>query len=356
MLDRLFLGTRKGLVTLKRGPSGWAYDGVSHLGVPVTYALRDPATDTVWAALDHGHWGVKLQISADEGATWREIPAPAYPAGSEVSKGKAATTGYIWVMEPDPHRPGRMYAGTEPGGLFVADDAGEFTLVSSLWNHPTRSQWFGGGRDSPGIHSIVFDPRDPARIGVAVSCGGYYESTDGGDAWAPRNLGLEADFLVDPKAEVGQDPHLVVRSAANPDVLWQQNHCSIYRSADNGAHWDNVGTKGTPAYFGFAIATPADDADTAWVVPAIDDECRTTIDGALVVCRTTDGGETWEEQRNGLPQSGCFDLVFRHALDIEGDVLAMGSTTGNVWISEDRGERWERVAGHFAPIYSVRFA
>jgi hypothetical protein len=33
----------------------------------------------------------------------------------------------------------------------------------------------------------------------------------------------------------------------------------------------------------------------------------------------------------------------------------MGSTTGNLWLSEDQGDSWMMVAGHFPPIYAVRF-
>ena len=354
MADNLLVASRKGLISFKRGPSGWTYGGVSHLGVPVSYALKDPSTGWCWAALDHGHWGVKLQRSRDQGATWEEIAAPAYPEGSEISEGKPASTAYIWVLAADPHAPGRLYAGTDPGGLFVSNGDG-FSLVEPLWNDPTRAEWFGGGRDSAGIHTVLFDPRDPKRILIAISCGGVYETLDAGASWAPRNKGLQADFLPDPDADVGQDPHLVVMSPANPDVLWQQNHCGVYRSTNGGADWVEIGQESGPVGFGFAVAAADDDADTAWVVPGISDEARTAFDGALTVCRTTDGGESWVEFRDGLPQAACFDLIFRHALDIDGDVLAMGSTTGNLWISEDRGERWTHVAGHLPPIYSVRF-
>jgi hypothetical protein len=60
----------------------------------------------------------------------------------------------------------------------------------------------------------------------------------------------------------------------------------------------------------------------------------------------------------GLPQEHAYDLVFRHALDVDesGDRLVMGSTTGNLWISEDQGDSWEVVSGHLPPIYCTRFS
>jgi len=54
----------------------------------------------------------------------------------------------------------------------------------------------------------------------------------------------------------------------------------------------------------------------------------------------------------------AYDLVLRHALDItsDGDALAFGSTTGNLWVTADQGDHWHAVAGNLPPIYSVRYA
>jgi photosystem II stability/assembly factor-like uncharacterized protein len=156
--------------------------------------------------------------------------------------------------------------------------------------------------------------------------------------------------------EVGQDPHLIAACRSNPDMLWQQNHCGIYRSTDGGATWSYVSQSNGPAHFGFPIAVDETNGDVAWVVPAHSDERRMAIDGALCVCRTDDGGATWTAFRNGLPQQYCYDVAFRHALDINGDTLAFGTTSGNLFVSDDRGESWQCVGNYFPPIYSVRFS
>lgn len=92
------------------------------------------------------------------------------------------------------------------------------------------------------------------------------------------------------------------------------------------------------------------------MVPAAGDDRRMAIDGALCVCRTEDGGQRWTALRDGLPQEGCFDLTLRQALDADGDTLAFGTTTGNLFVSSDGGDGWEAVSHHLPPIYSVRFA
>ena len=67
-----------------------------------------------------------------------------------------------------------------------------------------------------------------------------FETRDGGETWAPRNVGVESEFLPDPTSDVGADPHLLVACPSNPDVMWQQNHCGIYRSEDGAATWSEV--------------------------------------------------------------------------------------------------------------------
>lgn len=108
-------------------------------------------------------------------------------------------------------------------------------------------------------------------------------------------------------------------------------------------------------HFGFPVAVDAKDGRTAWVVPGKSDMQRITIDGSLFVARTTDGGQTWQQLREGLPQEHAYDVVYRHALDNSGDHLAFGSTTGNLYVSEDRGDSWQTAANNLPPIYSVRF-
>ncbi|GMV83075.1 MAG: glycosyl hydrolase [Planctomycetota bacterium] len=359
MATLLLLGTRKATLILKREGTGFLPVHTAHLGAGVPYACQDPRSGTLWACLDHGHWGAKLQRSKNGGETWEEVAPPKYPEGEKRGDGEPAALRYLWFLAPGhSSQPKRLYLGTDPGGLFVSDDGGEsWALNRGLWDHPSRpKQWFGGGRDQPGIHSVILDPRDPNRIMVGISCAGVFETTDGGTLWAPRNKGCRADFLPDPAAEVGQDPHYVSACAAQPDVLWQQNHCGIYRSADGAQNWTKISQPDAPADFGFAIAADAQDPNTAWVVPAIKDETRVAVAGALCVSRTTDGGKTWQALRKGLPQAHAYDVTFRHALDVRGDLVAFGTTTGNVYFSADRGDSWVCLGNNFPPVYSVRFA
>jgi photosystem II stability/assembly factor-like uncharacterized protein len=360
--NRILLATRKALLTLTRVGGRWQITQEAHGGARLSYAMADSRSGYLYACFDHGHWGVKLKRSKDEGRTWDEIAAPAYyPAAAEIKPGKPAVLTYLWcLVEGPPARPGRLYAGTVPGALFQTDDHGDsWQLVRSLWDHPSRQeQWFGGGMNEPGIHCVVLDPREPDAALVGISCAGVFAGHfgDGTVPWTPRNQGLVADFLPNPHAEIGHDVHFMAQCQAQPDVLWQQNHCGIFRSADRGLTWQAVSQKGETPHFGFAIAASETDPLTAWVVPAESDEVRAASGRSLCVCRTTDGGASWTAFRQGLPQDHCYDFVFRHGLDNRGKCLAMGTAGGSCYVSEDGGESWQVIGNHLPPIYSVRFA
>jgi photosystem II stability/assembly factor-like uncharacterized protein len=397
MRDTLVLATKKGTLLLDRRDGRWVPRPIAHAGMSVSYAARDPRDGTLWAAMDHAHWGPKLSRSRDDGATWEHLSQIAYPKGArfveqhlptpeEMAGSDAAPkrpTTYkdasllkVWVLAFGGNdEPGTIHAGTLPGGLFTSRDGGDtWELNLPLWNHESRggdlfagdatsrNDWGGTpaamayGEFVPGIHSVVVDPRDSKRMLVGVSCAGVLATTDGGRTWQGRNRGLLNDYLPKPDAEWGHDPHFVTQCPGDPDVVWQQNHTGVFVSRDGARTWQRVSRPDVGVHFGFPIAADDRDGRTAWVVPAKGDDERMAPGAGLFVARTEDGGETWTPLRKGLPQEHAYDVVYRHALDASGDRVCFGSTTGNLYLSEDRGETWQCVGQNFPPIHSVRFA
>lgn len=370
MSTELWLASHKGLFVLRRESSGrWRVDRTAFLGVPVTMVLVDGRSGRSFAALDHGHFGVKLHCSDNGGRDWTESTPPAYPPKPEgvedVDPVRREPLPWdlklIWSLEAGtPAQPGRVWCGTMPGGLFRSDDdGGSWNLVRSLWDDPRRRQWFGGGADYPGIHSIIVNPAEPERVIVGVSCGGVWVSEDDGASWNCRADGMWAAYMPPGEARNPnlQDPHRLVQCRDRPAVLWAQHHNGIFRSEDGSASWREI-AEVPPSSFGFAVAVHPKDPDTAWFVPAIKDERRIPVDGRVVVTRTRDGGRSFEVLREGLPQDHAYDLTFRHALDVapDGETLAFGSTTGSLWISENQGEEWRTVSEHLPPVNCLRFA
>ncbi|HKK77151.1 MAG TPA: hypothetical protein VJ953_18875 [Saprospiraceae bacterium] len=360
-MQEILVGTAKGLLVYTKKDKEWAVKKVHFLGFPVAFLFVDERTGTWWVGLAHRHWGPKLHRSFDRGNSWEEMPLPKYPKDAKLSKGKPALMKKMWCMQQaGADRPGGLWLGTEPGGLFYSADQGEhFELVRSLWNHPSRQdsmQWFGAGRDYPFIHSIVVDPGNSAHLYIAVSCAGVFETKDGGASWSPRNQGLVAAYLPNPSVEVGHDPHLLLQSHKDPKVLWQQNHCGVFRTTDGGAQWQNISDQEGLAGYGFALAIDPDTTDRAWVIPAISDEMRVAKDLALVVSRTQDGGQTWEAQRNGLPQEHSFDIVYRHSLVYRSGLLVFGTNNGNIYLSDSGGASWQQLAGNLPRVDAVVIA
>jgi len=365
MSDRFLVATRKGLFEFRRAGrarAGWKLERVSFLGQPVTNVLADRRDGTLYAALELGHFGVKMHRSADGGARFEEVPAPRYPEKPPESDDPTPwSVQRVWSLEAGGDgEPGVLWAGTIPGGLFRSADCGEsWELVTSLWQRPERLEWTGGGYDHPGIHSICVDPRDARRVTVGVSIGGVWVTEDAGRTFEPRSKGMFAAYVPPDLRESpnSQDPHRLVNCAARPDVFWVQHHNGVFRSRDGAASWVEIAER-PPSVFGFAAAVHPQDPDTAWFAPAVKDECRVPVAGALVVARTRDGGASFELLREGLPQRDAYELVYRHGLAVDGtgERLAMGSTTGGLWVSEDLGRRWSCLSTHLPPIYAVRFA
>jgi hypothetical protein len=363
MAPQALVATRKGLFPLFDDGRAWRLGAPSFLGDPVTMALADPRDGALYAALALGHFGVKLRRSRDAGVTWEEVAAPAYPPQEEAPAEDKTPwkLAQIWSLETGgaDEPAGTLWAGTIPGGLFRSEDGGEsWSLVRSLWDRRERLEWFGGGYDHPGIHSILVDPRSSAVVTAAISCGGVWQTRDRGASWALRASGMRADYMPpdrggDPNI---QDAHRVVQCRAAPEVLWAQHHSNIFRSVDGGAEWRAVEGEAL-SRFGFAVAAHPEDPDTAWFVPATKDACRVPVDARLAVTRTRDGGRSFETLRDGLPQAHCYDIVYRHALDVDagGVRLLLGSTTGSLWASRDAGETWQTLAWHLPPIACVRF-
>jgi len=357
----LLIGTTKGLVVFKKKKANWILEKVHFLGMSISFVYNDPINQVWWVSISHHHWGQKLQYSKDQGTTWKTIPSPKYPSDAISQSGKPATLKKIWsIQQGGKSYPKRIWIGTEPGGLFLSEDYGNtFHLVESLWNHPSRmnrQQWFGTGRNQPYIHSIVIDPRAESHIYIAVSCAGIFESLDSGQSWEPKNKGLIAAYLPNPEAEIGHDPHLLLACQSEPDILWQQNHCGIFRTTTGGAVWENVTDLRGVANYGFAITIDHQNPNRAWVIPATSDEIRVAHDLALAVCYTEDAGKTWQAYRTGLPQQNSFDIVFRHAFDRKAETLVFGTTTGNVYLSENDGKSWQPLSHTLSRIDCVTLA
>lgn len=366
----LLVATRKG-AWLYHGDAerrAWRVDGPHFLGHIINHLILDPRDGrTLLAAAKTGHLGPTIFRSTDLGGSWEEAPQP--PAFDKAADGKGRAVDHtFWLTPGHADEPGVWYAGTSPQGLFRSADGGaSWRPFSTINDDPAYRRWMGtvqdGTPDGPKLHSILVDPRDPRHLYFAMSGGGVHESVDGGRTFAPLLKGLEVVESFDAADPTFHDPHCVRLCPSNPDRLYQQNHCGIYRLDRPGDEWVRIG-RAMPREvgdIGFPMVVHPRDADSAWVLPMDGSTVwpRTSPAGQPAVYATRDGGERWERLDKGLPQSQAWWTVKRQAMTADGGDpvgLYFGTTSGELWMSGDEGAQWRCIARHLPEIYAVEAA
>jgi hypothetical protein len=133
-----------------------------------------------------------------------------------------------------------VYAGVDPASLWVSNDGGKiWEITPGLESHPTREGW-NPGAGGLCLHSIVPDRSNSSRMWIGISAVGLYENRRWGKTWQFANKNTRAGFLPDNYPEFGQCIHRLVQHTTNPEILYQQNHCGVYKSANAGDDWIDI--------------------------------------------------------------------------------------------------------------------
>ncbi|MEM9635668.1 MAG: exo-alpha-sialidase [Pseudomonadota bacterium] len=373
----ILVGTTKGafLISGNKDRSGWDVNGPLCDGWPINHVIGDAETGRVWAG-GGGDWhgaGVWYSENAGESWTLSRLTKGSMDDWAANDPDFAALIG--WSEQPLPHGDafsqiwslgysnGQLYAGAKPARLLTSTDNGEsFSHVESLTNHPSAEDWNPGAAGLV-LHTIVFDPDNSEKVWIGISAAGVFATEDGGKTWERRNRLSNAaaceghDHPAAPRdGETGHCVHNMMRAPGNGDLLYQQNHHGVWRSADGGRSWDDINA-GLPSTFGFPIRVHPRDPDTIWTLPLNSDAGgRYPPDAAAAVWKSTDGGQTWQAKREGLPQKACFFTVLRQAMAGDGRDpagLYFGTNSGSVFASLDEGESWNEIASHLPTVLSV---
>lgn len=374
---KILVGTTKGvfLISGDQHRTGWKVNGPYCDVWPINHVIADPATGELWAGGGGDMHGAGVWRSSDEGETW-EVARLTTGMMDEWAANDPGFAAIInWQDEPLPFTDefsqiwslgfahDTLYAGTKPASLLASHDRGKtWERVSGLTDHPSAKDWDPGAAGLV-LHTVVSDPADAGKLWVGISAAGVFSTEDGGKTWERRNRLSNAegcDRNNHPAApsdgETGHCVHNMVRAPGSGDLLYQQNHHGVWRSADGGRSWDDI-TQGLPSTFGFPICVHPRDANTIWTVPLNSDgDGRFPPDAAAAVWRSSDGGNTWQDLRDGLPQESCFYTVLRQAMtrDERDPVgLYFGTNTGSVFSSLDEGDNWQEIARHLPTILSV---
>jgi photosystem II stability/assembly factor-like uncharacterized protein len=359
MATLLMVGTRKGLWIGRSDDARqeWSWTGPHFQMEDVYSAMIDRRGGGVrlLAGAASSWLGPQVWRSDDLGETWAETPNGSirFPEDAD------ATLARVWQLQPGVDDE-VVWAGTEPGAIFRSTDRGEtFSLVRGLWDHPHRPEW-NAGYGGQAFHTVLPHPTDPDRVLAAISTGGVYSTTDGGETWAPSNTGGKAEFMPGERfyPEFGQCVHKVARDATDPDRLFLQNHGGVYRSDDGGASWTDI-APGLPAEFGFAMVAHPHRANTAFTFPIADAGARWPVDGKARVYRTDDGGGSWAELGAGSLPDEFYAAVMRDAMCADDHDVAgvyVGGRNGSVFASADEGETWSEIHRDLPDVMCVRAA
>ena len=370
----LMVATRKGawLFHSDAKRKTWAADGPHFLGHTISHVLLDPRDGrTLLAAAKTGHLGPTVFRSTNLGRSWKEAAQP--PAFAKVEQPNGGLAGRavdhtFWLTPGHASERNTWYAGTSPQGLFRSEDGGvTWAGLPGVNDSAQFRDWMGtvqdGTPDGPKLHSILVDPRDPAHLYFAMSSGGVHESHDSGTTWHTLVKGMEVVEGFDPTSITFHDPHCVRLCPGNPDRLYQQNHCGIYRLDRPGDTWQRIGRKMPKRVgdVGFPMVLHPRDADTAWVFPMDGTNVwpRTSPQGKPAAYITRDAGKTWQRQDSGLPETQAWWTVKRQAMAVDArpsPALYLGTTSGDLWLGRDGGERWSCIARHLPEIYAVEVA
>ena len=371
----ILVATRKG-AWLFHGDvrrKAWVADGPHFLGHTISHVQWDPRDGrTLLAAAKTGHLGPTIFRSTDLGRSWKEAQQPPAFANTAGNLPGRSVDHTFWLTPGHASEPDSWYAGTSPQGLFRSQDGGvSWEPLPSVNDDPQFREWMGtvqdGTPDGPKLHSVIVDPRDPAHLYFAMSGGGIYESCDAGQSWSTRIKGMEVVEGFDAATVTFHDPHCVRLCPGNPDRLYQQNHCGIYRldrSGDPSADtWQRIGRKMPKRVgdIGFPMVVHPRDPDTAWVFPMDGNTVwpRTSPQGSPAAYVTRNAGRSWQRLDQGLPETQAWWTIKRQAMTADTQAtpaLYLGTTSGELWIGHDEGARWSNIARHLPEIYAVEVA
>ncbi|HET9407345.1 MAG TPA: glycoside hydrolase [Candidatus Sulfotelmatobacter sp.] len=240
-----------------------------------------------------------------------------------------------------PQHPNVFYVGAVNGGVWKSDDYGR-TWNPIFDDQPTQS-----------IGAIAVAPSDPNIVYVASGEGlhrpdlsvgnGIYKSIDGGKTWA--HLGLRDGQQIPALAVDPRNPdHLFAAVLGHP--YGPSKERGIYRSLDGGQNWEKVIAKDENTG-GSDVQIDPTNPDVVYASmwearegPWEDNNEFNGTNGGLF--KSTDGGATWHQLKNGLPQNFSQIYVAIAPSDPRRLYATLGMSDGKlaVYRSNDAGESW----------------
>ena len=215
----------------------WRADGPHFLGHIIHHLVLDPRDGkTLLAAASTGHLGPTIFRSTDLGKSWKEAARP--PAFKRKTAGRRKGPQRAPHLLADPgacQRAGRLVcrhlaARPVPQRGWRRHLDANFPVSTTIRN--IAPGWAATRTARPTGRSCIPSSSIRAIPGIFISAcraAACMRPRDGGANWSPLVEGMEVVEGFDAKNLTFHDPHCVRLCPSNPDRLYQQNHCGIYR-------------------------------------------------------------------------------------------------------------------------------
>ncbi|NGP86811.1 VPS10 domain-containing protein [Fodinibius halophilus] len=271
------------------------------------------------------------------------------------SVGPALTSGRIADIAIHPNDENTWYVAVGSGGVWKTKNAG------TTWDTIFDNQ------SSYSIGSVTIDPNNPSTIWVGsgenvggrhVGYGdGVYKSTDGGSSW--KNMGLKDSEHISKIVVHPENSDIIWVAAQGP--LWDKGgDRGLYKSTDGGQNWKKV--LGDDEWVGVTdLVLDPRNPDRMYAATWQRHRTAAAYMGGgpgTGIYKSTDGGESWDEKKRGLPGSNMGKIglaISPQKPDIVYAAITLDLTTGGVYKSDNRGASWKKmsntVAGGTGPHY-----
>ena len=284
--------------------------------------------------------------AAKQALRWREI-------GPTIMGGRVSD---IAVVESDPSV---FYVGTATGGIWKTTNAG--ITFEPVFDHEETSS-IGDVTVAPSNPNVIWaGTGEPQNRQSSPWGNGVYRSTDAGMSWT--HIGLQNTHHISRIQVHPRDPEVAYVAAVGH--LWGSNmERGVYKTTDGGQNWERV--LFVDEHTG-AIDLVMDPNDPMTLFAAMYQRQRRTwgFNGGgpgSGIYRTVDGGSSWAELTDGLPQGdkGRIGLdVYRRDGNVvcalvEADARTPGQGRGGgpapddqengVYCSSDRGDSWQQMS------------
>lgn len=237
---------------------------------------------------------------------------------------------------------GSIFAGTLPAGVWVSKDGGESWRELPLFGEAPGSEKWTAPWGTPLASCIVGHPKDSKTLYAGVEVGGVYRTRDAGKKWYDLSI-------------PGADVHAIQISPARHDRLYVTTGEGPYTSDDGGFTWKEIGGSNRRSY---AMGVAAHPTETDRVIISAAAGPPPTWRGKLGarcdVYLSTDGGKRFRTVVKDLKGG-----VQRRALVINQKVpseVAFGTSTGEVYYSNDGGESFDKEATKLGDIKAIAFS